>query len=258
MLMLGTFFLLMLGCTEYIRENYKLPWIEKKSLIEEGNPGVGFIPNIIKTTSPLIWYTFKGPQAFDNMKYNPYVDYLNKYLKAYDEAEKNKHNYSNCENSKEEDKPCIFLRKHLGPCGAGEFGYPDKKPCIYIKINKLPEWVPEYYTGYDLPEEMPHSLKTAIKTDSNKKKLWVHCDGVYPPDSDHIGALSYYPHRGIMGYYFPYDGNKHYITPLVAVKVDNIKKGYAVNMRCSVWAKNIRYTDPRTHSAYIQMYLAMD
>lgn len=37
--MLGTFFLLMLGCTEYIRENYKLPWIEKKSLIEEGNPG---------------------------------------------------------------------------------------------------------------------------------------------------------------------------------------------------------------------------
>lgn len=40
---------------------------------------------------------------------------------------------------------------------------------------QLPEWVPEYYTGDDLPHEMPQSLKAAIKADSNRKVINAMC-----------------------------------------------------------------------------------
>lgn len=42
--------------------------------------GIGFLPNIIKTASPLIWYATSGDVTSHTMRYRYYVKYITKYM----------------------------------------------------------------------------------------------------------------------------------------------------------------------------------
>lgn len=43
------------------------------------------------------------------------------------------------------------------------YNYHKSSPCIFLKLNKIYGWIPEYYnTTHDLPEDMPPSLKKRI------------------------------------------------------------------------------------------------
>lgn len=43
------------------------------------------------------------------------------------------------------------------------YGYKNSRPCIFLKLNKIFNWVPEYYDDpASLPEDMPQDLKDEI------------------------------------------------------------------------------------------------
>lgn len=52
----------------------------------------------------------------------------------------------------------------FGPCSPkNSFGYNNSQPCIFLKLNKIYGWQPEFYDNpNELPEEMPQELKDYI------------------------------------------------------------------------------------------------
>ncbi|PSN37801.1 Sodium/potassium-transporting ATPase subunit beta-2 [Blattella germanica] len=48
--------------------------------------------------------------------------------------------------------------------GYNNYDYPNGKPCVFIKLNKILNWVPDYYDDpKNLPSAMPKDLKKYIK-----------------------------------------------------------------------------------------------
>lgn len=110
-------------------------------------------------------------------------------------------------------------------------------PCIFLKLNKIFGWVPEYYNKTHLPAHMPQYLKDYISVieDENQvslplpgvrtvsdidfqlKTVWVTCDGENPADVENIGVVYYHPTRGFTGEYFPFMNQEGYLSPVVAV-----------------------------------------
>lgn len=229
------------------------PYIPKSSLARV-SPGVGFFPNIANGDSPLIWYKLEA-QSYADAHAKQYVRYVDRFLSRYADTEQNIYRYTDCTAKKRKSgKLCLFQKEELGPCGVGDYGYMDKKPCFYLKLNKLRGWEPEYYRTAELPMEMPEELQEKVRNETDLDYVWVHCEGVNPHDQQHVGKFSYYPQQGFMGNFFPYDGSKDYLSPLVAVKLDNISPGFLINIRCTSWAKNIN-RDVNSNIVEINFYL---
>lgn len=55
---------------------------------------------------------------------------------VYDEA-KNNGLFMDCINGRMPEKLCLFKKEDLGPCGQGDYGYEERKPCFYLKLNKV-------------------------------------------------------------------------------------------------------------------------
>lgn len=117
-------------------------------------------------------------------------------------------------------KPCVSDKK---------FGYPEGNPCIFLKLNKIYNWIPEYYnnTG-NLPYDMPGTLKTHIDQRNDKNVVWVSCEGENPADVENLGTnIAYYSlgsEQGFSGNYFPFMSTKGYLQPLVAVHFKSVKR----------------------------------
>lgn len=56
--------------------------------------------------------------------------------------------------------------------------------------------------------------------------MWLECQGFYPHDEEHIGTISYYPDQSFLADFFPYSHEHDYLSPLVAIKFDNVKRKY--------------------------------
>lgn len=102
------------------------------------------------------------------------------------------------------------------------FEYHRNSPCIFLKLNRIYGWVPEYYnTTRDLPPNMPKELKEHIGNVSEVERntVWITCSGENPADIEYLGPMAYYPKiQGFPGYYFPYKNGEGYLSPLVAVQ----------------------------------------
>ncbi len=72
-------------------------------------------------------------------------------------------------------------------------------------------------------------------------QVWIDCKGEYPADVEGLGELKYFPTRGIPNYYFPYENQKGYQSPVVAVQFHNVKRNQLLHVECRAWAKNIGY-----------------
>jgi sodium/potassium-transporting ATPase subunit beta len=123
----------------------------------------------------------------------------------------------------------------FGACTArNEFGYPEGKPCIFLKLNKIYKWNPDYYLdSSELPDKMPESLKTHFKSRIAKKNLevvWVSCEGENPADVENLGKdvdyIGWSGEQGFNGNYFPYENTEGYLQPLVAVQFKSVKRKY--------------------------------
>ncbi|KAK4880056.1 hypothetical protein RN001_008202 [Aquatica leii] len=236
--------------SECIKKNcVGIPCVKKQDILFQASPGLSFEPNIIRSQSPLLWFGRK--KAEKPTEY--YVNYITKFLQKYNEST-NTDKYSNCSLAKESFKPCPFYFEDLGPCGISSYGYNENLPCIYLKLNKLPEWKPEYYADDNLPYHMPAHLKTVIEEAENKNILWLHCEGMTPSDVEHLGFISYHPTQGYKDHYF-LSNYEHYIAPIVAVKLNHVERGYSISISCSIWAKNVNNKDPKEYTTYIQLYM---
>jgi len=127
-------------------------------------------------------------------------------------------------------KDCAFNTTMLEDCGlkgAPEYGLKDKKPCVYIKINKVFNWVPAE------TKDIGNFLK--LKCNGG--------EGVKPiPAGFHIGS-------------FPFRGQKDFQLPLVAVQIDLTKyKGEKVV--CQLEGPNIEVSESSVpHRAFAKVQI---
>ncbi|XP_055639512.1 sodium/potassium-transporting ATPase subunit beta-1-like [Toxorhynchites rutilus septentrionalis] len=154
-------------------------------------------------------------------------------------------NQMSCEFGKlpEPGNVCAFDVDQFGPCStANRYGYNESKPCIFLKLNRIYGWTPDFYDDIeDLPKTMPADLVQHIRElpEHERKQIWISCNGVFTGDQEAIGSLAYYPSRSIPPYHFPYTNTKGYLSPLVAVQFLNLKMRQNVFVECRAWAKNI-------------------
>ena len=60
---------------------------------------------------------------------------------------------------------CEVDVKDWGDCSRDQFfNYYRSSPCIFLKLNKIYGWTPDYYDDpYDLPPDMPKHLQDHIR-----------------------------------------------------------------------------------------------
>jgi len=153
------------------------------------------------------------------------------------------------------DRSGEFLAKYkgsehlskLGACGTANYGYDEGKPCIFLKLNKIYGLQHDFFNNTaDLPEDMPQGLKDHIgsKSGQDANQVWVDCQPKNPADKEALdGKITYFPaDRGFPEQYFPWQGEKDYNSPLVAVQFEPQTRGQLIHIECRAWAKNIGYS----------------
>lgn len=224
----------------------KVPkWQLDRSLIGN-NPGLGFrpMPPESHVESTLVWYK----QTEDN--FLSWTAKLDDFLQPYREPNTAfSSNIVDCsfDEPPPEGKVCKVDISGWVPCTKElNYSYDRGTPCIFLKLNKIFNWMPDYYNDSDkLPEKMPEDLKNFIineKANQNVHSLntvWVSCEGENPADVENIGSIQYIPRRGFPGYYFPYKNIDGYLQPIIAVWFEKPTTGVLINIECKAWAHNI-------------------
>ncbi|XP_043258252.1 sodium/potassium-transporting ATPase subunit beta-2-like [Colletes gigas] len=220
-------------------------WQMNNSLIGN-NPGLGFrpMPPPSNVDSTLIWY-----KASDEGNFLHWTRELDKFLEEYQKSSASANDAQKrmiCDYDKRPTpgKVCDVDMTLWGQCTKeNKYGFNRSAPCIFLKLNKIFGWKPEYYTNSsNLPSSMPSDLKKHIKQEEQGNRLdtvWVSCAGENPADVENMGAIQYIPRRGFPGYYFPFTNTPGYLSPLVAVFFERPKYGVLINIECKAWAHNI-------------------
>lgn len=107
------------------------------------------------------------------------------------------------------------------------YGYNNSAPCIFLKLNRIYGWQPEYFNDpTNLPDEMPKTLKDHIQSLEAKERdqVWVSCKGENGADEEILGDAQYFPTQGFPSYFYPYVNTPGYLSPLVAVKFTRPKR----------------------------------
>ncbi|KAF2905840.1 hypothetical protein ILUMI_00346 [Ignelater luminosus] len=231
-------------------DDKKPKWQLDRSLIGS-NPGLGFrpMPPESNVESTLVWY-----RASDAANTFYWRDQLDQFLKPYLKQRSPEGPFIECEPGISPEtgsnKVCDVKVDEWYPCVHGHgfnFNSSEGGPCIFLKLNKIFGWLPEYYNSSSVPDIMPIHLKDHIKTiedkhgaNSNKLKVvWVSCEGENPADIENIGSIIYRPTFGFDGQYFPFINTDEYLSPLIAVYFEKPARGVLINIECKAWASNI-------------------
>ncbi|XP_017880937.1 sodium/potassium-transporting ATPase subunit beta-2-like [Ceratina calcarata] len=222
-------------------------WQLERSIIGT-NPGLGFRPRppLENVESTLIWY--RGTDS-ENFKF--WIESLESFLKDYITpgsvlglgANINKCDYNQ---PPPPGKVCDVDVKNWHPCTKeNKFNYHKSAPCIFLKLNKIYGWKPEFFNDTkSLPSNMPAQLKEYINEVKDPRELetiWVSCEGENPADQENIGPIKYIPRRGFPGYFYPYENSEGYLSPLVAIHFVRPRTGILINVECKAWARNIKH-----------------
>jgi sodium/potassium-transporting ATPase subunit beta len=237
-------------------------WQLKESLIGT-NPGLGFrpMPKEVEQGS-LIWYSSSNQTQTDY-----WVSALDDFLLPY---RNNKilpgggKNQKICDfdNLPGANQVCALVVDDFGPCSTQQgYSFNKSSPCIFLKLNRIYGWEPEYYDDInDLPEEMPDDLKSYITSlpEIQRKQIWVSCKGEFPNDVENVGKIEYIPTRGFPSYFYPFTNTQGYLSPLVAVRFARPKLNQIINVECRSWAKNIIYQGGRDRRGSVHFELMVD
>ncbi|KAI5742566.1 sodium/potassium-transporting ATPase subunit beta-2-like isoform X2 [Diaphorina citri] len=236
-------------------------WLLDESLIGT-NPGIGFRPIPVESDvgSSLIWY-----KASDRSNYQYWIDSLIKFLDVYKRpglTPGRGQNIYNCDYDRPPGRGqvCDVDVKLFDPCTEeNHFNYHKSGPCLFLKLNKVYGWIPEYYNDtQNLPRGMPGQLRNYIENvaRTNPKQLntvWVSCEGENPADIENLGDIKYYPKQGFAGYFFPYENSEGYLSPLVAINIPRPRTGILINIKCKAWAKNIKHLRDGSGSVHFEI-----
>ena len=221
-------------------DNHQPKWKLDDSLI--GNsPGMGYRPMHPNAEITSISYT---PSNEENVNF--WGNVITDFLKPYDDESDT---IIDCDYGTElnENKTCRFTVK-LGDCQKDQYGFGSNKPCMFFKLNKVFNWLPEPYQMSEIQENamgMPANLTQMIlgmKPQEANSNVWVSCEAAEP----HADVtLTYDGHPGFPNYYFPFLNQKSYHSPLVVMQIHNMPTGALVRINCRLWAKNISYDRQR-------------
>ncbi|XP_046641932.1 sodium/potassium-transporting ATPase subunit beta-like [Daphnia pulicaria] len=231
---LAGFFIALLTVFYQTLNDHEPKWTMGSSLI--GNsPGMGYRPTHADPDVTVISFNAKEPKYWS--------DRVDDFLGPYYTIAPMSDSYAECNYgtaSADPVTPCSF-KVDLNKCAQNDYGFAVNKPCLFLKPNKIFGWTPIPYTKEEIESEelqMPANLKTAIlklPTDVIEKNIWVSCLEV----ENFNVTLEYDTHIGFPSYYFPYANQKGYLSPFVAMQVDNLPVGTTVKISCRLWAKNI-------------------
>ncbi|RLU18376.1 hypothetical protein DMN91_008733 [Ooceraea biroi] len=206
--------------------SYEKPkWTLSSSLIGT-NPGLGFRPiSDNPDERSLIWYSASNEtevQKWTNLLDTFLEQYINSTLLPNGGTNQQICNYTMPPKPR---KVCAVDVNNWGPCAPDQqYGFNNSAPCIFIKLNRIYGWVPEYYNDTeDLPAEMPESLVSYIKS---------------------VDAS--WGSHGFPGFYYPYENIPGYLSPVVAVHFLRPTRNQVINVECRAWAKNIQYSSYRS------------
>ncbi|XP_022914204.1 sodium/potassium-transporting ATPase subunit beta-2-like isoform X2 [Onthophagus taurus] len=222
-------------------------WQLDRSIIGT-NPGLGFRPMSMENAeSTLIWI-----QGANKTNYEKWKSSLNSFLDKYytpGMTEKGTASVRKCSYTQPPQKGhvCDVDVKVWKECNRDQhYNYHKNSPCIFLKLNKIYGWIPEYYnTTNGLPQDMPPELKKRIvdAKPEERNTVWVSCEGENPADVEAVGPIQYFPDiQGFPGYYYPYENAEGYLSPLVAVHFLRPKSGIVINIECKAWARNIKHS----------------
>lgn len=228
----------------------------------------------------------------DADSYEKYQTQLNEFLEPYQVNAQNGEDFKDCtvpvdvaDQNQPNQKVCKQNVTQLGLCAGGEFGYPDGKPCLLLKVNRIIGWSPAAYTNLEKQDNAENradnskapSLQEFLDSESipyNKDLMYISCYGLNEDDKKNLGevtvegapadanSIQYFPegNPGIPSWNYPYHGKKvqpAYISPVIAVKFNNIKRGELINVGCKAYALNI-LDDLRTNSGFIHFKIQID
>lgn len=226
------------------------------------NPGVGMRPAPTdKNIDSQMLYLNKSS---DNMKEtnddgegNLNIDYavrMRNYIKKnYDQA------LEPCDDNRlreKGEKACKFDFEMLGDCKDFPYGFVNPgengfiNPCIYLKFNKIYNWVPVPINKENLDDEkykdtyadMTHEMKEIIKNADNPDYIWLDCKGRFAADKERIDMTFFPANQGIPIKYFPFQGGD-YQPPLVAVRLNMNKPqsttGQLIHVQCKAWFEGV-------------------
>uniref|UniRef100_A0A336JWG7 CSON011439 protein n=1 Tax=Culicoides sonorensis TaxID=179676 RepID=A0A336JWG7_CULSO len=219
-------------------------WQLDESLIGV-NPGLGFRPlPDDPDEGSLIFY-----EAKNQTQVKVWTDRLDKFLEPYRNktllpSEGKNQIVCDFDQKPKQNQVCAVEVDSWGPCSPNEgYSYNKSSPCIFLKLNRIYGWEPEFYT--EPIDEMPQELKDFInKTPlEQRQQIWVSCDGQDPVDTEALaGGLEYFPKdlHGFPVYFYPYVNTPGYLSPLVAVRLIRPQVHQILNIECKAWAKNIK------------------
>lgn len=213
------------------------------------NPGLGFrpMPPESNVESTLVW--FEASKDENTEYWTGAIDeFLTVYKNAQDEKNSNRMD-CDADNHPRDGKICKvdISSSKFGSCTTeNAYGYSKGSPCVFLKLNKIYGWNPEYYNkSSNLPDNMPKDLQSLIQdipeTDKKHEVIWVSCEGENPADIENLGPINYFPERGFPGYYFPFLNQKGYLPPVLAINFEHPKTGVLINIECKAWARNINH-----------------
>lgn len=202
--------------------------------------------------STLIWFR----AGTENGNWEPWVQRLGDFVKDYENETdyRGRHKQDDCgalaADPPKKDNICKINKKELfkGNCTRNnKFGFPDGRPCILIKLNKIFGWEPIPYEEKYLPDNFPKELEKKIKRNREEgnenlnERVWVDCHGENPADNENMGPLIYHPDQGLSKNYYPYMNQKGYVSPAIFVEFANPQKGVMIAIECKAWAENIEH-----------------
>jgi len=156
----------------------------------------------------------------------------------------------------------------LDVCSGGDYGYRRTSPCIFLTISKVENWIPTTFNESDIVEisetnqtdtfsSMPKDLRDYISQQTEKRMIWVSCNGDTQADVELMGPVEYYPTRGFPAYYFPFKNIDGYLSPIVAVHFSRPTRNIVIGIECKLWAKNVKL-DREKEIGYTRFHLLID
>ncbi|GBP78451.1 hypothetical protein EVAR_52256_1 [Eumeta japonica] len=207
--------------------NPRIPNLQLERSVIGTSPGLGFRPLPADVRSTFI--SFKGT-SYDSYKYwkTQLTEFLSVYKKK-GQQEGAGQNIASCsfDIMPRPGQVCDVQIRDFDPCiEEKHFYYHKSSPCIFLKLNRIFGWTPNYYDANELPSDMPTSLQHKIgnlthENQNQAKMVWLSCRGETPADEENMGPIKYYPYPGFPGYYFPYMNTEGYLSPLVAVHFES-------------------------------------
>ncbi|XP_068153687.1 sodium/potassium-transporting ATPase subunit beta [Drosophila tropicalis] len=129
------------------------------------------------------------------------------------------------------DKLDYEAEEYFHECNGDKlWGYNQKKPCVFVKLNKIFGFKAEVYTSpTELPSDAPPEVTTIMNQFTGHNRIWLTCELSHGDKP----KIVYIP-----GPYFDSDELEG-VNRVVALQLTEMPDNTEIFISCRVWAKNI-------------------